>query len=173
MPGLFFDISVHTTTGRGRGRRIGGFAMKSMTQPAPRANRPAAAANLLDVGRSHLANRLGRSSQVPWRLWALAAASAVVLALVEPTLLPWLLLPILPALLMRLAGRSLDQRIARQAMWPFSVATVSAVAFQLLGERPSVFEIGVSIAATLLFVGVVERVALGGRKEARLKQHLG
>src|SRR5688572_18754558 len=118
-----------TTTGRGRGRRFGGFAMKTMTRPAAEAHRPAAARDLPAARRAHLANRPGRSSQVRLLTWSFAAGAAAIVAFAEPALLPWLLLPVAPALLLRAAGCEDDSRCGPRVMRLFSVAALAAVLF--------------------------------------------
>lgn len=131
--------------------------MKTMTRPAARTDRPAAARDLPAAVRKHLADRLGRSSQVPLLTWGLAAGSAVAVAFTEPALSPWLLLPVAPAFLLWAAGCGDGRRVMRV----FSVATLAAVLFQLAADPPGGVEAAAVSAATVLFLAAVERLAVG------------
>lgn len=133
--------------------------MRTMTPPAARANRPAAGFNRR-VERTSFANRFGRSSQVLLSWWAAAIGSAALIAIAAPALAPWFVLPVVPALLLRAAGRDIDPRLGRRVMSVFGVAMLAAVVFQLAAAPPSAFVIAAAIAAAVLFLAAVERLAL-------------
>ncbi len=95
--------------------------------------------------------------------WAiLAAGAALTVAIADPVLWPWLLVPIAPALLLRAARRGqLFSRIAG-LIRVFSVATLGAVLVQLSAATPSA---GVAVAVlggTVLYLAGIERLATGG-----------
>lgn len=135
--------------------------MKTMTRPAAGADRPAAGFALPPTARPRLAARLGRSSQVRLLTWTLAAGSAAAVSLLEPSLLPWLLLPIAPALLLRAAGGEARLNCGPRVMRLFAAAALAAVLFQLASAPPTALETAALLMATVLFLGATERVLLG------------
>lgn len=147
--------------------------MKTMTRPAAGADRPAAAGDLFAAGRTRFANRLGRSSQVSRWWWGLAAGSAGVIAVIDPLLLPWLLLPVAPAILVWAAGCEGGLGCGRRVMRLFAAATLAAVLFQLAGLGPNAVEVVAAAVATVGFVIAVERLATGGGKAAAPTKPLG
>lgn len=134
--------------------------MKTMTRPTAGAGRPAAGFALPPTVRLRPAARLGRSSQVRFLIWTLAAGSAATVALLEPSLLPWLLLPVAPALLVRAAGGEAPLNCGPRVMRLFAAATLAAVFFQLVATPPDAIETVLLPAGTILFLGAVERLAV-------------
>lgn len=96
--------------------------------------------------------------------WAIVVVGAIAtVAVADVALMPWLLIPVGPALLLRAAKR--EQLLSRTAglMRLFSVATFGAVLVQLAAAMPAT---GVTIAAlggTLLALAGMERLATGER----------
>jgi hypothetical protein len=105
-------------------------------------------------------HRPDRSSQVSAPRWALLACGAVaVFGLAQPTLLPWLLVPAVPALLLWEASDAVPRSRRRRVMGVFSVAALAAVAAQLAMSRPWVVAAVTTLGATVLFLVAAERVA--------------
>lgn len=99
--------------------------------------------------------------EAEWAILAVGAAATVAVA--DYRLSPWLLLPVGPALLLRLAKR--ENLLPRMSglMRVFSVATLGAILVQLASAVPTA---GIAIAVlggTVLYLAGVERLATGER----------
>jgi hypothetical protein len=133
--------------------------MTTMTRPTARAQRPAAADLRPPVGRPRGDHRPGRSSQVPTPEWGLLACGAAALVgLIQPGLLPWLLIPVVPALLLWEASESVAPRVRRRVIRVFSIAALAAVAVQFAASAPSL-RAAAALGAMALYLVAVERVA--------------
>lgn len=93
--------------------------------------------------------------------------------MVEPQLLPWLLLPVAPALLVWAAGCEGMLACGRRVMRLFGIATLAAVLFQLAGAGPDVVEVVVTAVATVGFVVAVEHLATGRGMPTAVTRPLG
>lgn len=87
---------------------------------------------------------------------AVAAASALTIAVCAPTALGWLLLPVVPALLLHSACRHGHPPCVRAVMRIFSVAALAAVIAQLAGVRPAPGVIIAVAGATLTGLVAIE-----------------
>lgn len=95
-----------------------------------------------------------------WSL--LAAGAAATVAFTAPQLVLWLMLPIAPAMLLRVAQRERPLPRATTLMRTFSVATVGAILVQLEPALSNTGEIVAVLGATLLFLASVERLTTDG-----------
>ncbi|MBA3314442.1 MAG: hypothetical protein H0T47_14295 [Planctomycetaceae bacterium] len=130
-----------------------------MTQPTARM--PYSAAGSDRPASADRAAALGRSSQVSVATWALvAAASTAAVIVVAPTLAGWLLLPAIPAILLRWSGRDGGSRCDHAVMRIFSIATFTAIVTQLVVTVPVLSTAIAVAAAVVLCLYSVEQLAV-------------
>jgi hypothetical protein len=137
--------------------------MKLLTQPNTRSH--AVAGSALQASALNVA---GRSSQVSDTVtWTgVAGVSAAAMLVVAPSLAVWLCLPVIPAILLRCAGRDRagNGRRDRAVMRIFSIATFVATVSQLVTTVSSLQPAFVVASAVSLFLVSVEQLAVPRRR---------
>lgn len=133
--------------------------MKTMSYPATRTPQPIESSTRLassDSAESH--GRSSQATQMTWIIVALVSTAAVLVA--TPTLAGWLLLPAIPAILLRWACRDSGSRCDRAVMRIFSIATFVAIITQLVVMVPALFPAIVVATAVVLFLFSIEQLAV-------------
>ena len=105
-----------------------------------------------------LAGRSAKLERSDWISIALGAGLTILLG--APSLLPWLLLPVIPALLLRSACRHGPRPPVIPVMRIFSMASLAAVLMQLAGDRPGIGVIVAVLGATVMGLAALEHLVV-------------
>lgn len=99
-----------------------------------------------------------RWGRVEWIAIALGTGLTIVVS--APMILPWLLLPVVPALLLRSACHCGPPLRVRPLIRVFSLASLAAVVTQLAGNRPGVGVMIAIVGASVLGLLALERLVV-------------
>ena len=117
--------------------------------------------------------RTGRSARLERSDWiCIALGTGLTILLGAPSLFPWLLLPVIPALLLRSACRHGPPPRVVPVMRIFSIASLAAVLMQLAGDRPGIGVLVAVLGATVMGLTALERLVVPDPEHDQVRRDL-